>query len=118
MSNSQKFANDEVACHISHFYPHIASAPHGRCIKDARGLDVVKEGVGRCTVDGTAGRRDDIDEMVSNTCIHKKINHYLLTLLFLHIVAEGTTKMCVQILHQIANDRGWFQHRDGAAVMV
>ncbi len=87
-------------------------------LKTPGGLDVVKEGVGRCTVDGTAGRRDDVDEMVTNKCIHKKINHYLLTLLLLHIVAEGTTKMCVQILRQIANDRGWFQHRDGAAVMV
>jgi hypothetical protein len=87
-------------------------------LKMPRGLDVVKEQVGRCTVDGTTGRRDDVDEMVSNKCIHKKINHYLLTLLLLHIVAEGTTKMYVQILCQIANDRRWFQHRNGAAVMV
>jgi hypothetical protein len=71
-----------------------------------------------CTVDGTAGCRDDVDKMVSNKCIHKKINHYLLTLLLLHIVAKGTTKMYVQILCQIANDRGWIQHRDGAAVIV
>ena len=74
----------------------------------------MKEGVGRCTADGTTGRRDDVDEMVSNKCIHKKINHHLLTLLLLHIVVEDTTKMCVQILRQIANDRGWFQHRNGA----
>ena len=26
--------------------------------------------------------------------------------------------MCVQILRLFANDRGWFQHRNGAAVMV
>jgi hypothetical protein len=26
--------------------------------------------------------------------------------------------MCVQIVWQIANGRGWFQHRDGVAVMV
>jgi hypothetical protein len=105
---------------ISHiFYHHIASAPlTADVLKTPGGLDVVKEGVGRCTVDGTAGRRDDANEMVSNKCIHKKINHYLLNLLLLHIVAEGTTEMCVQILRQIANDRGWFQHRDGAAVMV
>jgi hypothetical protein len=44
------------------------------------------------------GRRDDVDEMVSNKCIHKKINHYFLTLLLLNIVVEGTTEMCVQIV--------------------
>jgi hypothetical protein len=40
----------------------------------------------------------DWNEMVSNKCIHKKINHYLLTLLLLNIVVEGTTEMCVQIV--------------------
>ena len=50
------------------------------------------------------GRRDDVDEMVSNKCIHKKINHYLLTLLRLHIDAQGTTKMCVLLVCQIADN--------------
>ena len=50
--------------------------------------------------------------------IHKKINWYLLTLLLLHIVVESTTEMCVQLVCWIVNDRGWFQHRDGAVVMV
>jgi hypothetical protein len=65
--------------------------------KTPGGLDVVKEGVGRQLM-SPRGRRDDVDEMVSNKCIHKKINHYLLTLLLLNIVVEGTTEMCVQIV--------------------
>jgi hypothetical protein len=70
---------------------------------------MVKEGVGRCTVDGTAGHHDDVDEMVSNKCIHKKINHYLLTLLLLQIVAKGTTEMCV---HIAMGQPSWCKSRD------
>jgi hypothetical protein len=66
-------------------------------LKMPGGLDVVKEGVGRQLM-SPRGRRDNVDEMVSNKCIHKKINHYLLTLLLLNIVIEGTTEMCVQIV--------------------
>jgi hypothetical protein len=66
-------------------------------LKTPRGLDVVKEGVGPQLM-SPRGRLDDVDEMVSNKCIHKKINHYLLTLLLLNIVVEGTTEMCVQIV--------------------
>jgi hypothetical protein len=92
---------------ISHIFTLISLLPLTvNVLKMPGGLDVVKEGVGRCTVDGTAGRLDNVDEMMSNKCIHKQINHYLLTLLLLHIVAEGTTEMCVQILCQIANDGG------------
>jgi len=47
-------------------------------LKMPGGLDVVKEGVGRQLM-SPQGRRDDVDEMVSNKCIHKKINHCLLT---------------------------------------
>ena len=72
-------------------------------LKTPGGLDVVKEGVGRQLM-SPRGRRDDVDEMVSNKCIHKKINHYLLTLLRLHIDAQGTTKMCVLLVYQIANN--------------
>ena len=64
------------------------------------------------------GRRDDVDEMVSNKCIHKKINHYLLTLLRLHIDAQGTTKMCVLLVCQIANNRGCCGIVMGAAVVM
>ena len=65
------------------------------------------------------GRRDDVDEMVSNKCIHKKINHYLLTLLHLHIDTQCTTKICVLLVCQIANNRGCCGIVMGvAAVMV
>jgi hypothetical protein len=42
-------------------------------------LDVMKVG-GRRPLMVPRGRHDDVDEMVSNKCIHKKINRYLLTL--------------------------------------
>jgi hypothetical protein len=103
---------------ISH--PHIASAPHHQCIKDARGMDVLKEGVGQCDWMLPWGCRD-VDANASNGewfFIHKKINWYLLALLLLHIVVEGTTEMCVQLVCWIANDKGLFGRGDGAAVMM
>ncbi len=93
-------------------HPHIASAPRRLSIKDARGIGC-GEG-GRWMVKSVALQGRDSKWFF----IHKKINWYFLTLLLLHIVVQGTTKMCVQIVRQIAYGRGWFQHRDGAAVMV
>ena len=85
-------------------HPHIASALAVDVLKTAWGSNVGKERCGRLLM-APRGRRDDVDEMVSNKCIHKKINHYLLTLLRLHIDAQGTTKMCVLLVCQIANNR-------------
>ena len=87
-------------------HPHIASSPRLLSIKDARGN-------GR----GEGGRWTFNVAIRPSWCwheckrwwvvfIHKKINWYLLTLLLLHIVVKGTTKMCVQIVRQIANCRG------------
>jgi hypothetical protein len=53
-------------------------------LKTAGGSNVGKVKCGRQLM-ALRGRRDDIDEMVSYKCIHKKINHYLLTLLLLQI---------------------------------
>ena len=61
---------------------------------------------------------DDVDEMVSNKCIHKKINWYFLTLLLLHIVVEGTTEMCVILVYRIANNRGCCGIMMGAAAVM
>ena len=66
------------------------------------------------------GRRD-VDANASDSewfFIHKKINRYQLTLLLLHIVVEGTTEMCVQLVCSIANDKGLFGRGNGAAVMI
>jgi hypothetical protein len=65
------------------------------------------------------GHHDDVNEMVSNKCIHRNINWYFLTLLLLHIVVKGTTEMCVILVCRIANNRGCCGIMMGAvAVMV